>query len=60
MLSTAACAEKSAPRIDPGGATVQCKQDCISVNKAFVVEHAYLFDELIRTKAALKVCQEKP
>jgi hypothetical protein len=32
----------------------------VSVSKAFLKEHADLFDEAIRLKAALKVCQEKP
>jgi hypothetical protein len=41
---------------------VQCdakvRTDCYSVTPAFVVEHATIFDELIRTKAKLKFCQQ--
>lgn len=41
-----------------GEASVVCTQDCVPVTKGFVKEHAALFNELIRTKAALKMCQE--
>jgi hypothetical protein len=40
-------------------ATVQCRQECVSVSRAFVKEHANLFDEVIRLRAALKLCQER-
>lgn len=41
-----------------GEATLQCQKACVSVSKGFVKEHAELFDELIRTRAALKMCHE--
>jgi hypothetical protein len=31
----------------------------VSVSKAFLKEHADLFDEAIRLQAALKICLEK-
>lgn len=58
-LTIANCASKLDPNAPIGGATVQCQADCVQVSKGFVKEHAELFDELIRTKAALKMCQEK-
>ena len=46
-----------------GPATVQCdpmvRPDCVSVSKAFVKEHADLFDEVIRARATIKMYQEK-
>lgn len=56
---TASCSTKLDRNAPIGGATVQCQADCVQVSKGFVKEHAELFDELIRTKAALKMCQEK-
>lgn len=57
--SIVSCSSKLGLNVPASDATVQCKTDCVSVSKAFVKEHANLFDELIRTKAALKTCQEK-
>ena len=59
LLSTVSCSTKLDPNLVIGEASVQCSSDCVSVTKGFVKEHANLFDELIRTKAALKMCQEK-
>jgi len=33
---------------------------CIAVTRAFVDEHAQLFDQNIRLKQALKQCQQRP
>ena len=62
MLFLGSCGifgSKPAPSVPASDATTQCKADCVSVSKAFIKEHANLFYELIRTKAALKLCQEK-
>ena len=60
-MSIASCASvpdyKLAPRT---GATVQCQTDCVSVSRTFLKEHADLFDEVIRARASLKMCQERP
>ena len=58
-LSIVSCSTKLDPNLVIGEASVQCTTDCVAVTKGFVKEHATLFDELIRTKAALKMCQEK-
>ena len=60
LMSTVSCALKPVPR-PASGATVRCAadEDCVSVSKAFVREHGELFDENIRLKAALKLCNEK-
>jgi hypothetical protein len=42
------------------GATMQCQTDCVSVSKGYAIEHGQLFDEVIRLRAALEVCREKP
>ena len=54
LLSCVSCQGKLDRRIPLDAATVQCQTDCVSVSKAFLKEHADLFDELIRTKAALE------
>ena len=63
LLSTASCSSKPVPKAAFSDASVQCdatvRKDCWSVTPAYVKEHAILFDEAIRLKAALKVCQEK-
>ena len=59
LPSIVSCSPKLDPNLVIGEATLQCKVDCVSVSRGFVKEHATLFDELIRTKAALKVCREK-
>ena len=59
-LSIVGCPSKPVPKPDPpSGATTQCLIDCASVSKSFLREHGQLFDENIRLKAALKLCQEK-
>lgn len=59
-LSIASCASKPDHNAPIGPATLQCSSDCVPVSKAFVKEHADLFDELIRTRAALARCHETP
>ena len=59
-LSFVSCANRPDPRIPLSPATAQCTVDCVSVSKAFAKEHADLFDEVIRTRAALEQCREKP
>lgn len=59
LVSTGGCAQRVDPRFDPGNSSVQCSTDCVAVTKGFLLEHAALFEELIRTKAALKLCVEK-
>lgn len=59
-MLTASCVSKPDPKPDPpSGATVACTTDCFSVSTAFIREHAQLFDEVVRLRAALKLCQEK-
>ena len=50
---------KPVPSVPASDATVQCQKDCVSVSKAFIKEHGNLFDEAIRLRASLKMCQEK-
>ena len=59
LLSIASCSTKLDPNLVIGDASVNCERGCVTVTKGFIKEHANLFDELIRTKAALKMCQEK-
>lgn len=63
LVSIGGCFNKPVPKAAYSDASVACDQavrkDCWSVTPAYVKEHANLFDELIRTKAALKVCTEK-
>lgn len=62
MLSLASCGlfgSKQAPSVPANAATVQCHVDCVPVSKAFIKEHADLYDEVIRLRAALKLQQEK-
>lgn len=58
-LIIASCANKLDRNAPIGAETTQCAEDCVMVSKAFVKEHAVLFDENIRFRAALKFCQEK-
>lgn len=46
--------------VPPSDATVQCTVDCWPVSKAFVKEHANLFNEVIRLRAALEECRKMP
>ena len=41
-------------------ASVNCQHECVAVTKQFVLEHAVLFEQTIRLKAALKACQGNP
>ena len=60
LMSTASCTNKLAPNpVTPSDATVQCTVDCWSVSKAFVKEHANLFNEVIKLRAALEECRKK-
>ena len=62
MLSLASCghfASKPAPSVPANEATVQCRTDCVPVSKAFIKEHADLYDEVIRLRAAMKLQLEK-
>lgn len=64
LMSIGGCASKLVPRAPSSAASVQCEDGtgnhCWSVTPAYVKEHALLFDEVIRLRAALKMCQEKP
>lgn len=60
LLSFVSCTKKPGLSVPASNATAQCKTECVSVSKAFVKEHANLFDELIRTKAALEEARKKP
>ena len=57
LLSTASCATAPAPSSD---ASVQCTAECVLVTKALVKEHADLFQEAIRLRAALASCRTQP
>ena len=57
--SFVSCATPPAKTVEVA-ASVNCKQDCIAVTKQFVLEHAILFEQVIRLKAALKSCQANP
>ena len=62
MLSLASCGHfgsKPARSVPANDSTVQCHADCVAVSKAFIKEHADLYDEVIRLRAALKLQQEK-
>ena len=62
MLFLASCGlfgSKPDPSVPANAATVQCQTDCVPVSKAFIKEHADLYDEVIRLRAALKLQQEK-
>lgn len=62
LLLSAILLPSCSPTIDKHApaspASVVCQTNCVSVTPAFVKEHADLFDEVIRLRAALKVCQE--
>jgi hypothetical protein len=59
LLSTVSCSTKLDPNLVIGESSLRCDLDCVVVTKGFIKEHAKMFDQLIRTKAALKMCQEK-
>jgi hypothetical protein len=58
--SIVSCTSKPDLSVPSSDATVQCEADCVSVSKAFVKEHSNLFNEVIRLRAALEMCREKP
>lgn len=62
-LTLVGCQSNKVPRAAFSDASVKCdpatRKDCWSVTSAYVKEHANLLDRLIRTKAALAICQEK-
>lgn len=60
LLSIETSCSKPALNVPASDATTRCTVNCVSVSKAFIKEHANLFDELIRTKAALEDCRKKP
>lgn len=57
-ISIASCGSKVSP-VPRSAATVQCGTDCVPVSKAFLKEHADLYDEVIRLRAAVKFQREK-
>jgi hypothetical protein len=57
-MSIASCTHKLAPSVPASDATVQCVTDCWSVSKSYVKEHANLFNEVIKLRAALAACRE--
>lgn len=61
LVSTVSCGTSKGSLVITDGATTNCTKDCWPhpVSKAFVLEHATTFDQLIRARAALKECQRK-
>ena len=59
LLGTVSCAGNKVPEVPASASSVRCMQDCVSVTKAFVKEHADLFDEAIRLRAALAICEKR-
>lgn len=59
LMSSVSCVSKPARSAAPSAATTRCQVDCVIVSRAFVKEHADLFDEVIRCRAALKLAHEK-
>ena len=57
--SIVSCAESKGREVPASAATLQCQVDCVSVSKALVKEHYDLFDENIRLKAALAICERR-
>ena len=61
--SIASCRSLPPPNTVEVEASVNCKgpaDKCIAVTRSFVDEHARLFDQVVRLKAALKICQGRP
>lgn len=56
LLSTVSCGRAIVSSADN---TVQCKADCAFVSKALIKEHAELFDEVIRLREALAICEKR-
>ena len=62
ISSIVSCRTPSAPNPVEVDASVNCRRPadkCIAVSRAFVDEHARLFDQVIRLKAALKICEKR-
>jgi hypothetical protein len=55
LLSTVSCANSIPP--NRAGASVQCTSDCVAVTKGLLIEHAELFNEVIRLRMALAKCE---
>lgn len=60
LVNIVSCTSKQGLSVPASDATTRCKTDCVSVSKALVKEHANLFDEAIRLRAALEDCRKKP
>jgi len=62
FLLLVGCQSNPVPKAASSDSSVSCDQkirkDCWSVTPAYVKEHAMIYDELIRTKAALKFCNQ--
>ena len=58
LVTIVSCTTKPVPSVPASDATVQCEKDCWSVSKAFVKEHANLFNEVIKLRAALEECRK--
>jgi hypothetical protein len=57
-VSIVSCTPKPSP-VPHHDATVRCTTDCVSVSKAFVKEHALLFNEVIKLRAEVKDCHAR-
>lgn len=54
LLSIASCAR---PIVSSAPAARHCVADCVTVTKGILKEHAELFDETIRLRDALAICE---
>ena len=57
------CRTPSAPSTVEVEASVNCRgpaDKCIAVTRAFLDEHLRLFEQNIRLRQALKICQDQP
>ena len=59
LPSFAACV-KPPPEPIKTDDSVQCKQDCVTVSKGFVLQRMALEEQVIRLRAALRSCQGRP
>ena len=59
LLATVSCAGNTFPNVPASAASVNCHGDCVLVTKALVKEHAELFEEVIRLRAALAICEKR-
>lgn len=58
LLLSGACSKKPPEPISVEDST-QCKADCVMVTKGFVMGRFVAEEQVVRLKAALKICQEK-